>query len=242
MKLSPQEKAEHRAAFRQMTPAKKLDHIITYYKIPIFLILCGLFVLGEVSYRQLTKREPLLYGAYMNVTVGEELDQALTDGFVSYAGEDPKKSQVEVYRELYLSADPDTQNHQYAYASRMKLLATIQAQEIDLALMNQEAYDLLSGEGYLAPLPDILEGELAARLEPLLTENTVILEDNSIELALNEADAYEAVTEQSLNALRVNELPLFQNAGFTGPVYLGVIGNSPRLPQVFQYMNYLLSA
>ena len=80
MKLSPQEKAEHRAAFRQMSPAKKLDHIVTYYKIPIVLVLCGLFVLGEVSYRQLTKREPLLYGAYMNVTVGEELDQALRPG------------------------------------------------------------------------------------------------------------------------------------------------------------------
>ncbi len=242
MKLSPQEKAEHRAIFRQLTPAKKLDHILTYYKIPLILLAFALIVLGDVCWRHFTKKETLLYAAYSNVAVGEELDRALTEDFIAYLGENPKKNQVQVYRELYLSSDPSTENHQYAYASRLKLLATIQAQEIDLVLMNQEAYDFLSGEGYLAELPPLLDSALAVRLEPLLTANTVILEDNSIELTLNEADAYEAVTEEAVNALTVNGLPLFQDAGFPGPVYLGVIGNTPRLPAVLEYLEYLLDA
>ena len=30
MKLSPQEKAAHRAAFQAMSPGKKLEHILSY--------------------------------------------------------------------------------------------------------------------------------------------------------------------------------------------------------------------
>ena len=47
MKLSPQEKAAHRAAFQVMSPGKKLEHIFTYYKAPILLTLLLLFVLGS---------------------------------------------------------------------------------------------------------------------------------------------------------------------------------------------------
>ena len=34
MKLSEQEKAAHKAAFRSMRPAEKLEYIYTYYKWP----------------------------------------------------------------------------------------------------------------------------------------------------------------------------------------------------------------
>ena len=34
MKLPEQEKAAQKAAFRAMSPAKKLDHLYTYYKWP----------------------------------------------------------------------------------------------------------------------------------------------------------------------------------------------------------------
>ncbi len=244
MKLSPQEKAEHRAAFRQMTPAKKLDHIFTYYKIPIAVALFLLIFVGDMVYRQVTRKEPLVYLAITNISVGEELETALTEGFVAYTGAAPKKNEVPVYRQLYLSRDPGSENHQYAYASRLKLMASIQAQELDLVLMNRESYDYLSQEGYLYDLPSVLpqDGALSRRLEPYLRENTVILEDNSIEYNLNEAETYEAVTAQAVNGVEVSSLPLFRDAGFSDAVYLGVIGNSPCLPAVFSYLEYLLGA
>ncbi|MDE7244442.1 MAG: hypothetical protein K2O18_10805, partial [Oscillospiraceae bacterium] len=72
-----------------------------------------------------------------------------------------------------------------------------------------------------------------------LTTNTVILEDNSIEYALHETHRYKAVTEEAVNGLDLSAFPIFQEAGFPGAVYLGVIANSPRLPAVMEYIAYL---
>ena len=121
MKLSPQEKAAHRAAFQAMSPGKKLEHILTYYKAPILLALLLLFILGSV-------------------------------GYLRSAGLDETRQEVYLYRDLYLSDNADVVNHEYAYASRMKVMGAIQANKLDLVLMNREAYDLCSRNGYLMAL------------------------------------------------------------------------------------------
>lgn len=244
MKLSPKERAEIRESFRQMNWAQKLEYIFSYYKLPIVLTLIALIVIGDFTYRHITKKEALLYAAYFNVSMGENLDTTLTAGFVDHVGASPKKNEVYVYRDLYLAQDPSTENHQYAYASRLKLLASIEAKKLDIVLMNQEAYDILSQNEYLYDIPFILAQNepLYRLLEPYMTTNTVILEDNLIEYNLNETDTYEAVTAQAVNGIDVSSFPMFQDAGFSGSVYLGVIANSPRLPTVFQYMEYLAAA
>lgn len=241
MKLSPEERANIRKSFRQMSFAQKLDYIFSYYWLPITLGLIALIVLCSTAYRQLTKKEALLYLAYINVSVGDDLDTALNTGFVEHVGVPPKKNEISLYRGLYLAQDPSTDNHQYAYASRLKLMAAVESKTLDIVLMNQEAYDILSQSEYLYAIPDILppDDPLYQLLAPFLTTNTVILEDNSIEYNLNEADVYEAVTEEAVNGIDVSTFPLFRDAGFSEHVYLGIIGNSPRLPRVFQYIEYL---
>lgn len=244
MKLSPEERAERRDSFRRMDPAQKLDYIFSYYKLEIVLVLIALVVLGDIAYRQINRKEALLYSAYINISLGDDLDAALGTGFVDYVGAVQKKNEVYIYRDLYLAQDPSADNHQYAYASRLKLLASIEAKKLDIVLMNQEAYDILSQNEYLYAIPDILaqDDPLYPLLEPYMTANTVILEDNSIEYNLNEADAYEAVTAEAINGIDVSTFPIFRDAGFSGRVYLGVIGNSPRLSTVFQYIAYLAAA
>ena len=244
MKLSPAERAEIRAAFRQMRPAQKLGYIFSYYKLPIVLALLAVIVIGDFTFRYITKKEVLVYSAYLNVSVGDDLDAVLGAGFVEHMGVSPKKNEVSVYRDLYLSQDPSAENHQFAYASQLKLLAALQTKTLDVVLMNREAYDILSQNGYLYDIPTILDRSdpLFSLLEPCLTSNTVILEDNSIEYNLNEADVYEAVTEEATNGIDVSSFSVFQDADFSGHVYLGIIGNSPRLPTVFQYIEYLATA
>lgn len=244
MKLSPKERSEIRASFRKMNLAQKLEYIFGYYKLPIVLALVALIVVGDFSFRWITRKETLLYTAYINVSMGEEADGALTGGFLQYVGAAPKKNEVSVYRGLYLAQDPSADNHQYVYAARLKLLASIESKTLDIVLMNREAYDILSQSEYLYAIPDILSEDdpFYLVLEPYMTANTVILEDNFIEYNLNEADVYEAVTMEAVNGIDVSTFPIFRDAGFSGPVYLGIIGNSPRLPTVFQYIEYLLVA
>ena len=242
MKLSEQEKAARRAAFQAMTPAKKAEHILTYYKWPILLGLLALIVLGSALHRQLTKKEPVLYLAFANVAVGEDLEDNLTEGFLSFSDADRRKREIYLYRDLYLSDNADTLNHEYAYASKMKLMGAVSAGKLDLALMNREAYDLLSRSGYLLELtPSVFADDptLYEALLPLLSANDLVLSDNGIEYQLGEAETHDVETVSVQNAIEVTALPLFARAGFPDAVYLGIIANSERVDGCLQYISYL---
>ncbi|MDO4990732.1 MAG: hypothetical protein Q4E45_09540 [Eubacteriales bacterium] len=244
MKLSKQEKAARRAAFQAMSLAGKAEYVFTYYKWPILLGLVALLVFGSAVQRQLAKKEPVLYLAFANVAVGEALEKELTDGFLRAIGANEKTQEVYLYRDLYLSDDADTLNHEYAYASKMKLIGAVSARKLDLVLMNREAYDLLSRSGYLLELsaPFFAEyPEMYERLLPNLSVNEVVLSDNGIEYQLGEAETHEVDTEQAQNAITVSGLPLFAHAGFPEEVYLGVIANSESLPACRQFVEHLSS-
>ena len=244
MKLSEKEKAARRAAFQAMSPAGRLEHIYTYYKWPILLGLIALLVLGSFLHRQLTRKEPVLYVSLVNLAVGSEQEEELTAGYLRAAGLDERKQEVYLYKDLYLSEDADVINHEYVYASRMKVMGAIQARQMDLVLMNREAYDLFSRSGYLLELTDLLAegGEaLEARLAPLLAENEIILSDNSVEYMLGEAETAEIVTESAVNGILASALPRLQDAGYDGEIFLGVVANCPRTDAALRYLEYLLS-
>ena len=244
MKLSKEEKAARRAAFQAMPPAKKAEHILSYYKWPILLVLIALFALGSTLHRQLTKKEPVLYLAMVNIAVGDEMEKHLTSDYLAAAGFNAKKQEVYLYRDLYISEDADTLNHEYAYASKMKLTGAINAKKMDLVLMNREAYDTLSRSGFLLELtssvfeddPALFEGLL-----PFISANDLVLSDNVIEYQLGEAQTHEVKAMSVQNAIEVTALPLFAHAGFPDSVYLGVIANSERLPACLRFIDYLSS-
>ena len=244
MKLSEQEKAAHRAAFRNMGLAQKADHIFTYYKWRILLGLAALIILGSAITRQLTQKETLVSLALVNVSVGESLEADLTDGFLRHAGANVRRNEVYLYKDLYLSDDADILNHEYAYASRMKMMGAVSAAKLDLVLMNREAYDLLSRSGYLLELSEDLFADAPGTWEsfaPFLQSNDVILSDNSIEYQLGEADQQIVDVKTAVNAIDVTDLPLFAKAGFPESVYLGVIANTSRLPGCLRYIGFLLT-
>lgn len=234
VKLSEKEKAAHKAAFQAMSPAQKAEHIFTYHKWTILLVLLVLIVLGSILHRQLTQKRPVLYLAVINTTFGEQVEKSLTEDFLTAAGGDTRREEVYLYRDLYLSEDADALNHEYAYASKVKLGGAISAEKLDLVLMNQEAYDIFSRQGYLlelTALPDAISASLV--------ENEVILSDNSVDYLLGNAAQEQVVTKTVPNALAVSSLPLFRDAGFDGDLYIGIISNTPRQEEAEAYLRYL---
>ena len=245
MKLSATEKAARKAAFRAMSSAEKLEYIYTYYKWLILLALLTLVLLGSFLHRELTRKEPVLYLGFANVAVGEDLEAKLSEAYLRFEGLSPKKQEVYLYKDLYLSDNADVLNHEYAYASRMKLMGAIQAQKLDAVIMNREAYDLLSAAGYLTELPALLaeaDPELAREIAPLVTANTVVLEDNSIDWQLGEAEEHRVLTEEAENGIALEGLPLFRAAGFEEPLYFGLLANSQRADAAVRYLRYLSRA
>lgn len=214
-----------------------MDHIYTYYKWPILLGIVTAVILCATICRLVTRKDVALYAAYVNVVAGADLETALHEEYLTTSNMDPQKSQVFFYRDLYLSNDPSAENHEFAYASKMKILATVSDQKLDLVFMNREAYDILSRSGYLSDL----SGLLPENLHPYLSANTVVLEDNSMDFNLGNTDEYQEITEESVNAIEASALPLFRQADFPDTVYLGIIGNTPRLSECVDYLTYLAS-
>lgn len=235
MKRSPEEIAALRESFRKMDTPHKIEHIYTYHKWTILLILIAIYVVTSTAYREITRKDVPLYLGMVNVSVGDELMQTMTEDFLTQQGLNLKKNEVQVYTGLYLSDNASSENHQYAYASRLKIMAAINAKELDVVMMNREVYDLLSHAEYLLPLDNLPDA-----LKPYLTENEVVLESNAIEVQLNQADEYRYVTKTEANALNVSDFPIYRDAGFDGEVYFAVIANTLHYDTAAEYFQYLL--
>ena len=210
MRRDETDKLAAKAAYRELSFPQKLGHIWLYHKWTLLLSLTALLVLGSVIWRVTHRKDPVLYLAMINVSLGEELDAAVGPGFLDYAGFDKEKQELLIYRDLYLAEETDVTTHRSAYATPVE--------------------ELLSD----AP-------ELSEALTPLITENDVTIEDNSIEYQLREAEELVIVTESVGNALRLDTLPLFSGQ-FQEPLYLGVVANTPRRALCLDYLRYLLQA
>jgi hypothetical protein len=237
VKLTKEEREANRRAFAHMSGAERLEYVLTYYKLPLVLALTALVVLGSLVHEHLTRREPVLWVGLVNVSVGSELEEHLTADFLARHPSPSQRSSVELYQGLYLTDDPNSEAYQYVYASRMKLLAALESKQLDVFVMNREAWDTLSQSGYLLDLSAVAEGELATHLE----KNLVIYEDNAQEAALDERVEYQADTGEEENALECTDAPAFARAGFSEPIYVGISANCPRVEEALAYLRFLYS-
>lgn len=204
---------------KQVKGRARWRYLWDYYKFP-FLVLCiFVYMAAYIIYGQLTRKETVLYTAFVNVAPGEEITRQLSTDFLESQGINLKKNEFYLYSGLYLTNDEHNPYHEYTYASRIKILAAIDNEQLDVILVNKEALYAFSQSGYLCSFKELLSGsdtdlyELAA---PYIT-----------------ADGF---------GLDISRLPLIKNAGFNDTVYLGIIANSPRLEMAINYLRYLTSS
>ena len=222
---------------------QKIRYIWDYYKLPIVVLCILLYILGYSLYGHFTHKEKILYTALVNVSASDSLTEQLSTGFLDSLDQDTSKTTMQLYTGLYLTDDETNPYHEYTYASRMKILASIDGKQLDVFLMNKEAFDAFSQNGYLCDLEELLSSEdvdLYNRLKPHLVTNTVILEDNSTDLQLDPSITYQAVTEEHPFGLDLSQTSMISDAGFSDIVYLGIIANSPRTEEAIDYVRYLL--
>lgn len=223
---------------------KKLQYIWNYYKFPLVLICIALYMTGYALYRYSVHRVTVLYTALVNVIAGDELTRQLGEGFIEYMEMDTSRQEITLYTGLYLTDDELNAYHEYAYASRMKILASIEGKLLDVVLMNREAFDAFSQNGYLCNLEELLSREnpaLYERLQDSLEKGICILTDNSAEVLFDDSIPYHAVTEEYPMGLDISRLGIVADAGFEETVYLGILANSPRTDAAISYLEYLLS-
>lgn len=236
------ENASEKEKLHRLKGRKKLQYLWDYYKLHFAIGCVLLYILGSMLYGHFTQKDPVLYAAFINVAPGEALTEKLGSGFLASRGLDAKKQEFSLYTGLYLSSDEDNPYHEYTYASRIKLIAAIDSQTLDIVLLDQEAFDAFSQNGYLYNMETFLsetDPALYADCRDLMRENIVILEDNAGEASLDSSVPYSAETETYPGALEISRTPLLREAGFSDPVYLGVIRNTPRKEAAAEYIGYL---
>ena len=127
----------------------KLRYIWDYYKFPLIILCIVVYVIGYAVCGHITKKNTVLSVAFVNVAPGDALSEQLGSGFLTAQQIDPKKNEVYLYTGLYLTDNENDPNHQYTYASRMKILGAIDSESLDVVLMNKEAFDAFSQNGLL---------------------------------------------------------------------------------------------
>ena len=224
---------------------KKIQYIWDYYKFPLVVLCIFLYVIGYFLYGHFTRKDTILYTALVNVSASESLTRQLSTNFIPYIKEDSSKKELQLYTGLYLTDDENNPNHEYTYASRMKILASIDGEQLDVVLMNKESFDAFSQNGYLYNLEELLSNEYPALYEkwkPYLVTNTIILEDNSTDVQLDSSISYQAVTEEAPTGLAISQTGLLHDVGFSDTVYLGIVANTPRADTAVHYIQYLTTS
>lgn len=229
--------------WNSMNSAKRMQYIWDYYKLPVIVICILIYSIGCMTYKHYTRKAPVLYTSLINVAASESLTQQLSDGYLGYIGADTHKTSCTLYTGWYLTGNAASEYFEYTYATRMKVLASIDGEQLDVVLMNREAFDAFAQSGYLTNLERLL-GEypdLYESAKPYLTVNLEILEDNSSDLLLDSSLEYESTTAEYPMAVDLSKLGLLKDAGFQDSVYFGIIRNSPRMEAAAEYLRYLIS-
>ncbi len=226
-----------------MTGRQRAHYIWDYYKLPIVVLCIILYIIGYSVYRHFTDKDMLFYSALVNVNASEDFSKHLSDDFLTAHGGDPRKEEIVLYDNWYLTTDPESQYHEYAYATRMKVLASIDSEEIDVVLMNKEAFDAFAQNGYLYNIDEFLaqyDPKLHETLEPYFVDNIEIVSDNYNDVVLDPTVEYVAETTEYPMAIDMGASPFVVDAGFDSTMYLAVIGNTPRPEMCVEYIRYLL--
>ncbi len=159
---------QQKKAFATMTPKEKLAYFWDYYKVhTIAAIAVIAFVIAFISsYR--SNKPIAFYAVMLNAdSYGDNAAFANTwsEGFMEYAGIDPKAYQVNIDTSVTISADG---GNQYEVANRQKMMAMMHAGDIHAIVADTETfegyarldyfYDLSStfSEEELAPYADLL--------------------------------------------------------------------------------------
>ena len=231
--------------WNELSFSEKLQYLWDYYKLPFAVALILIYIVGFSLKVYLTRQDPVLYAAMVNVAASEELERHLVDDYMRDRLVDASKNPLMLYKNLYLTDNPSSEVFEYTQASQMKILGAIEAREMDIVFMDKEAFDAFAQNGFLYDLDQLFNEykedhpDLIRKTEGHLVRNMEIKEDNAKEIALDPDAEYYSVTDEYTMGIDLLSSPLFRDSGFTESVYLGVLNNTPRKDHVLDYLEYL---
>lgn len=161
------EKDKEKAAFKEMSFQKKMEHIREYYTLPIVLGLVGLYIFGWALNHYVINPPKK---ATVNITFHsyeisqdemEKLEKELPDVFPEYYDDRHEISTDQISTGIDMGAAG------YDSASGTKLVAMIETKSIDLLVGDLSALGNDAFNAFLMPLTDVFTDEELARIKEL---------------------------------------------------------------------------
>lgn len=208
-----------------MTYKEKLEHIWTYYKwtIPVMLVVIMLVSILAASITNLSK-VTVMGGISVNVELSDEGKAYLAADYKEYLGLTSKKQSV-VLSETYIQNGANATNYTDNYYALMSLMALCANEEVDYLILDEEAFEVMLVQGAFLDLTKVYTQEELEAMGGLVTyfENS---ESNEV----------------APIALEITNTAFIQdNANESGKVFFAYVANSPRVEQCKDLYRYLLN-
>lgn len=206
-----------------MTYKEKLNHIWTYYKwvlvVVLLLIMAVSVILGSIE----NKRQVMLLGGVtVNVQLSEEGKDYLNDDYLQVVGTGNKRETMVL---SHTDIDNITSVYESNYYAVLSLLALCANQEVDYLILDQTGFEAMLIQGAYLHLSEVYTPE---ELEAM--GEKVVFAQNKDE------------TEPSAVAINITDTPFIQkNAEVKDTVYFVYVANSPRVEACRAFYDYLLA-
>ncbi|MBQ5426713.1 MAG: hypothetical protein IIU31_06040 [Pseudobutyrivibrio sp.] len=202
---------EKNTSFKNLSAKQKLQYVWDYYKIHIIVTVVLICAIFSIIKTIKASNSADLYVAYVNVAVDEDMTNAL---------EDQSGLIISSYRDLLITEDPSGENLQYAYASSMKLMSAISAEKLDIIIGDFFAMDNANSSDYLLDPEEFIKANnpsLLDEFEPLFLRD----------------DAGKPY------AIDISGFSPFSKAGYTEPIYLGIIASDTNIESKLSLLSTL---
>ena len=172
--------------FNEGTPRQKLGFIWDYYKWYIVILLFVLGLVGSFIYTNVTAKEHVLGGIFLNSTSAEEVIE-LEQGFYKYSSVDINNEEVIFLTNLSYSNDTSSLAVSESYQTLQLISAKTGAGEIDFMVGDVTSMNNFAYWQYFCNLLDVLPEEKIEKYEPyfLYYDRAVVQELNDIDTTDN---------------------------------------------------------
>lgn len=224
---------------------QKIEHILTYFWIPILIVLVLLFSTGSYIVHRLTMKDIALSVNCINAMADAETAQAYIDAFADAAGIDREKYVMQISAH-YILDDKDLAS---SYNTTQVIVSQIAAGATDILAGDRETMLGYCYQEFFQPLDAVLTAQqLEAHKDAFLYIDMALvrqIQENFIEEMPEFPDPTkpEEMAEPMAIALRVPEDSPFRIACFPyrkNDVVLGLAVNSENLANAVAFMEYVM--
>ncbi len=208
-----------------MTYKEKLEHIWTYYKwvIPVMLVVIMLVSILAASITNLSK-VTMMGGISVNVQLSDDGKAYLVEDYKEYMGLTSKRQSV-VLSETYIQKAANAIDYTDNYYALMSLLALCSNEEVDYLILDEEAFEVLLVQGAFLDLTKVYTQEELDAMGDLV-----------IHFRDSESNEVTAVALDITNTAFIQD-----NTNESGKVFFAYVANSPRVEQCRDLYQYLLN-